>query len=891
MSAINLDKIFHPESIAVVGASQRAGSIGSALMRNLIQEGYPGKVYPINPRHKTIWEIEAFPSLLELESPVDLVLMAAPIASAPQIVKECKKTGAGGVVIISAGGKETGTKGRELESAIKKEAKDSGLRIIGPNCLGIVCSQAKLNASFASHMPLPGNMAFISQSGAICTSVLDLSIKERIGFRYFVSLGSMLDVDFGDIIDYLGGDYQVNSIIMYIESLSRFRNFMSAARAVSRVKPIIAVKAGRTQAGAKAAATHTGSLAGEDAVYDAAFERAGIVRVKTFEELFDCAELLAKQPRPLGPGLAITTNAGGPGVMAADALFDHGVDPVALRPETIRKLDEFLPPHWSRTNPIDILGDATPERYQRVVDICLKASEVKGLLIILTPQAMTRPTHVAETLAGHLRGKPYPIFTSWMGGQDVEKGKEIFNQVSIPTFDSPERAVRAFMNLYQYSRNIKLLQEIPPNLPKKIEFDHEKARVLLDQRINKKNFFLTEIESKDLLSAYGISVNPSKLAVSGAQAVEKAREIGFPVAMKVCSRDILHKSNVNGVLLNLKNESEVDDSFKKIMTSARSCNAEAEIEGVTIQTMLSPEYELILGSKRDRDFGPVVLFGMGGIMAEVLEDQAIALPPLNRLLARSLMEKTRVYRLLKGYRNHPPANLTLLEEILIRLSQLVIDFPEIEELDINPLMVTKSDFCVADARVLLKSTQVPSPLHLVISPYPSQYEVRIQHNEVGELFIRPIRPEDAPLLVKLFESLSPQSILFRFFSPLKMLPHRMLARFTQIDYDREIALVALCGPELNEKMLGVARIITDVYNRKHAEFSVIVGDPWQGKGIGAELLKRCLSISKDRGIEKVTGIVLPENTQMLALGRKLGFNAKKVTGESDYKLAIDLTKL
>ena len=348
MSAINLDKIFRPKSIAVVGASQKTGSIGSAIMRNLIQEIYPGKVYPINPRHKTIWNLEAYPSLSELESSVDLVIMATPIASAPQIVKECRKTEVGGVVIISAGGKETGIKGRELELAIKNEAKDSGLRIIGPNCIGIVCSQAKLNASFASHMPLPGKMAFISQSGAICTSVLDRSIKEQIGFSYFVSLGSMLDVDFGDMIDYLGGDYHVNSIIMYIESLSRFRNFMSAARAVSRVKPIIAVKAGRTQAGAKAAASHTGSLAGEDAVYDAAFERAGIVRVKTFEELFDCAELLAKQPRPLDPGLAIITNAGGPGVMAADALFDYGIDPVSLRPETIRKLDEFLPPYWSQ---------------------------------------------------------------------------------------------------------------------------------------------------------------------------------------------------------------------------------------------------------------------------------------------------------------------------------------------------------------------------------------------------------------------------------------------------------------------------------------------------------------------------------------------------------------
>ena len=889
MSAINLDKIFHPKSIAVVGASQRTGSIGYALMRNLIQGGYPGKVYPINPRHKTIWEIEAFPSLLELESPVDLVIMATPIASAPQIVKECKKAGVGGVVIISAGGKETGKKGRELESAIKNEAKDSGIRIIGPNCLGIVCSQAKLNASFASHMPLPGKMAFISQSGAICTSVLDLSIKEKIGFSYFVSLGSMLDVDFGDVIDYLGGDYQVNSIIMYIESLSRFRNFMSAARAVSRVKPIIAVKAGRTRAGAKAAATHTGSLAGEDAVYDAAFERAGIVRVKTFEELFDCAELLAKQPRPLDPGLAIITNAGGPGVMAVDALFDYGVDPVPLHSETIRKLDEFLPPYWSQTNPIDILGDASSERYQRVVDICLKASEVKGLLIILTPQAMTRPTHVAETLAGHLKGKPYPVFTSWMGGRDVEKAKEIFNREGIPTFDTPECAVRAFMNLYRYSKNVKMLQEIPANLPKKIEFDHEKARILLDHGIKKENFFLTEIESKDLISAYGISVNLTKIAVTDAEAVQKAREIGFPVAMKIYSRDIIHKTNVNGVLLNLKNETDVHEAFKKIMASARSLNPEAEIEGVTIQTMLSPEYELILGSKRDRDFGPVILFGMGGIMAEVLKDRSIALPPLNRLLARSLMEKTKVYGLLKGYRNHPPANLTLLEEILIRLSQLVTDFPEIEELDINPLAVTKNDFCAVDARVLLKSTEVLSPFHLVISPYPNQYEARTLREGVGELFIRPIKPEDAPLLVQLFESLSKQSVYFRFFSPLKMIPPGMLARFTQIDYDREMALVALWGTEPNEKMLGVARVITDIYNRKNAEFSVVVGDLWQGKGIGAELLKRCLLISKERGIENVKGIVLPENTQMLALGKKLGFTAKKIVGESEYELNIDLT--
>ena len=826
MSAINLDKIFQPKSIAVIGNGRSKGFVFSTLVENLIDGGYSGELYPINPRLKTIKNRSVHPSLLELKAQIDLAVLTEPVASASQIVTECIDVGVKGLVMISGGSKEAEATGQELDRTEINRAKNAGIRVIGPDCLGLVCTQSKLNASLTRHMPPSGKMAFVSQSGSICMSVLDLSIREHVGFGYFVSLGSMMDVDFGDMIDYLGGDYNVGGIVLYLESFGRIRNFMSAARAVSRIKPIIVLKSGRTKAGALAIASHTGRLGGEDTVCDAAFERAGIVRVKTFEELFDCAELLAKKPRPLKPGLAIVTNAGSPGVMAVDALSDYGVDPAPLKPETIQKLDEFLPPGWSRINPVNILGDAPPERYKNVIDICLKDPEVNGLLIILAPQALTRPTDVAKSLADFLKQKSYPIFTSWMGGKSMEVGREIFKRAEIPTFNTPERAVRAFMDLFRYSKNLELLQEIPTKLPGKMDVNHKKAHALIQKGMLRENLSLTLEEAKDLLAAYGILVNHTKTTCS-----EKRSE-----------QDVL-------------------------------------------------KYELAVGSKRDRDFGPVIFFGAGGMVAEVIQERSVALPPLNRLLARRLMEESKIFGLLKGFKENPPANLTAIEEILIRLAQLVTDFPEIEAVDINPLVVNKNDVCALNVRILLEPAEVPAPHHLVISPYPNQYETRTVREGVGELFIRPIRPEDAPLLVQLFDSLSPQSVYFRFFSPLKTLPHRMLARFTQIDYDREIALVALLEPEPNDKMLGVARVITYVHNRKHAEFSVIVGDLWQGKGIGAELLKRCLLISKERGIEKVNGIVLSENIQMLALGRKLGFSVKRIPGESEYELNIDLAKL
>ena len=890
MSVENMDKIFQPKSIAVVGASERQGSVGAALMRNLLDFDFPGDIYPINPNHNKIWELSAYPSIKDLNTPVDLAVVAIPIVSVPQIVRNCVALKVGGLVIISAGGKEIGEEGKKLEAAIRKEAERSGLRIIGPNCVGIMAGRSKLNASFANRMSLPGKMAFISQSGAICTAILDLSIKENIGFSYFVSLGDMLDVDFGDMIDYLGGEPEVSSIVMYVESLTNFRKFMSAARAVSRVKPIIALKAGRTRAGALAAASHTGALAGEDAVYDAAFQRAGILRVKTFEELFDCAELLAKQPKTKGPGLAIITNAGGPGVMAADTLSDYGYEPVTLSQETLKKLDEILPPFWSKRNPIDMLGEATPELYCKVVKICSEAKEINGLLTISAPLALTDSSETAAALVDLIQDKSIPIVTSWVGGADMQKGRDIFNQTGIATFDTPERAVRAFMDIHRFSKNIEMLQQIPSRLPRRMEFDREKANALIQAGLKTENRLLTEMESKELLSAYGIPASRVETASSKAKAVKKAKDMGFPVVLKINSRDITHKSDAKGVLLDLKNEQEVSDAFEQIIRNAKSYNAKARLEGVTIQPMIKhTDFELILGAKKDRDFGPVILFGMGGVLTEVLKDRAIALPPLNRLLARRLMEQTHVYKLLQGYRNIPPANLESLEEILIRLAHLVTDFSEIQELDINPLVVTENGFSAIDARVLLRSSETPAPLHLVISPYPDQYEEHTTTNTEGDIFIRPIRPEDAPLLVELFESLSPRSVYLRFFTPLKRLPHSMLARFTQIDYDRHIALVALTESETNEKLLGVARVIIG-RNLREAEFSVVVSDPWQGKGIGAALLQRCLFIAKERGIQRIMGTVLAENTQMLALGRKLGFNIKKEQDVPEYELSIDFGK-
>ena len=890
MSIYNLDKVFHPAAVAVIGASPREGTIGSALVKNILAGGYGGRIFPVNPQHKEIHGLAVSPTLSQIKEPVDLAILATPLQTAPQIMEECVDRGVKAAVIISAGGKEIGASGSRLEEQIRETAHGGGVRIIGPNCLGVVCSGSRLNASFASHLPLPGKMAFVSQSGAVCTAILDLSLKEQIGFSYFVSVGSMLEVDFGDLIDYLGNDTQVNSIILYMESLTNFRKFMSAARAVSRVKPIIVLKSGRSPAGAKAAQSHTGALSGEDAVYEAAFQRAGIKRVHTVAELFDCAELLAKQPRPAGPGLIVITNAGGPGVMAADALAEYGLEPLALVPKTLERLNAFLPVYWSRGNPVDILGDADVDRFRRTVEICLQDPGINGLLVMTAPQALTDPTAIAEALTEMLSGRRCPIFTVWMGGRDVERGREIFNQAGIPTYETPEQAVRAFWHLVSYRQNLELLQEIPPRLPQPLAYDQDQAREAIQRALRENTPALNEVESKALLSAYGIPVSRTQAAADAEEAVRLAEEIGYPAVLKILSREILHKTDAQGVELNLQHPEDIRQAFVRIMARSRVFNPQARLDGVTVQPMRPrPDYELILGCKKDPDFGPIILFGLGGIMTEVLKDHAIALPPLNRLLARRLIESTRVYLLLKGYRNRPPADLLLLEEILIRLSQLVTDFPEIIELDINPLILDRDGAWAVDCRVLIEPSDRASPKHLVISPYPNQYEKTLVSRGGISIRVRPIKPEDAPLMVDLFKVLSTRSIYYRFFRPLKAIPSDLLARFTQIDYDRDVALVAIDQSVQGERMLGVSRLVGDP-DGIEAEFAVLVGDPWQGKGIGAALLESCLAIAREKGFRSIWGIALAENTQMLELGRGLGFEIKYEPGSGDYNLRLDLIR-
>jgi len=870
MGQFNLDKIFAPRAVAVVGASDRPGSIGRAVLENIIAGGFAGPIHPVNPTRDEILGLKCHPDLAAIGSPVDLAVVVTAIARAPEIIETCGRLGILGVIVISGGGKEAGPEGEAIEERMLAAARSHGVRILGPNCLGALATGAKLNASFAHLMPTPGSLAFVSQSGATCTAVLDFAVTVGIGFSHFVSIGSMLDVDFGDLIDYLGDDPHTSAILLYMESVTNHRKFLSAARAVSRVKPIVVLKVGRSAAGAKAAKSHTGAMAGEDAVFDEAFSRAGIVRVDTVGDLFDCAELMAKQPRPKGPNLAIISNAGGPAVMAADYLASHGIDPVEPSPRTIAELDAFLPPFWSRGNPLDILGDAAPETFQRVAEVCLQAPEFDAILVLTTPQAQFPSSAKARALCRSLCNSEAPVFTCWLGGQEVQESRDYFRQAGIPTYDTPERAVQAFLHLWQYERNLQALNELPSNLPRQLVFDRGWAEAILRQALADGRSLLSETESKNLLESYGIPVTPTRRAPSAQEAAVQAAQMGFPVVLKLDSPDITHKSDAGGVELNLADGEEVRRAFDRIMDNARRYDPQARLRGVTVQPMVRRQgVELILGAKLDPGFGPVILFGMGGLAAEVMGDRAIGLPPLNRLLARRMIERTKVSRLLTGYRNLPPTDLTILEEVLVRLSQLVVDHPEIVELDINPLL-THAQGCVAlDARVVVEPAALPSPLHLVISPYPAQFERHLVTRSGLAIQVRPIRPEDGQGMADLFKAFSARTVRLRFGQPLTQMPPDRLARYTQIDYDREMALVVLAENGREHELLGVGRVVGEP-GRETAELGLSVPDAWQGRGIGRELLANLVAVARARGFQRVEGLVSPDNAVMLGMVQRRG---------------------
>ena len=889
MNTTGFDKIFNPAALAVVGVADPAQNGGLKLIQNLLQSGYTGAIYPIVPRRNMVLGIPAYPSLADAPTPIDLVLLCGAGAASASLIETCARAGASGLVILNADGLVRPASSQPLADAVCQAAAVTGLRIIGPDSLGIFCHSTGLNALLTGPAPLGGKLAFVAQGSATFTSVLTFALQARMGFAHMISLGSMADIDFGDLVDYLGSAFEVSGIVLCIEQIKRCRNFMSAARAASRIKPIVALKIGRDRSRPANAGRHLDLGVLKDRIYDAAFERAGILRVKTFEELLGCAHHLAKQPRAVYPGLAIITNAPDLGTMAADALDDYGLAPAALSPETIARLDAALGSGWSHANPVVAYGDVAPETYIQALDACRRAPEIRGILIILAPQLMSAPFETASLLATHLRKKAYPALTSWMGGPDVSKFQEIFNYAGLTTYDTPERAVRAFVNLQRYSRNIEMLQQIPPKYTGDLGIDNALAQALITKHLPGP-VFLSAVDAKAVLGAYGIPVNPTETAFSAAKAVKKAQKIGLPVVMKALPPAGTDTANLP-VELDLKSTADVYAAFGRLTAADRQTATEEPAPGVTIEPMLKrPDYQLALGAHTDPDFGPVIFFGTGGIMAHGSPDRALGLPPLNRLLARRLMEETRIFRLLSGAGNRPPADVSCLEELLIRLSQLVTDFPAIHQIDINPLLVSRDLARVADVRILLKPVKTPTPLHLVISPYPNQYETTFDCAGVGRLLIRPIRPEDAPLMIRLFETLSRESIYFRYFNVFTRLPDHLLARLTQIDYDREIALVALGDTGSGEQLLGVSRIIRGL-DSNQAEFSVVVGDPWHGKGIGAALLKRCLSIAKTRGIKRVWGVVLPDNTQMLALGKKLNFTVKRVPGASEYELHIDLTRL
>ncbi|MFO0867683.1 MAG: bifunctional acetate--CoA ligase family protein/GNAT family N-acetyltransferase [Pirellulales bacterium] len=875
----NLHRIFAPRSVAVIGASDRPASVGQTVLRNLLSSGFGGSVHPVNPHHPTVAGRPAVARVGDLPERPDLAVICTPAASVPGVVRECGEAGVRGVVILSAGFRESGPEGAALEQAIRSTAAEfDGLRIVGPNCLGVIAPHQGLNASFAAGMPPRGRIAFISQSGALCTSVLDWALRENVGFSYFVSVGNTLDVGIGNLIDHFALDPHTDAILLYVESIEQPRMFMSAARGFTRKKPIIAYKAGRFAESAKAAASHTGALAGRDAVYEAALRRAGVVRVFDVEDMFDCAELLAAHRTPRGPRLAIITNAGGPGVMATDELIERQGTLASLAPETVQQLATFLPPSWSRGNPVDVLGDATPERFARAVEVVLGDPGVDAAVVVLTPQAMTDPTGTAQAVIDQAARSSKLLLAAWMGADSVAEGVRRFNAARIPTYASPEQAVRAFMHLVSYARRREILYETPRDLPVEFPLDRTRLRAVFDTILSEGHEILTECTSKSLLEAYEIPVTKPYVAWSADDAVKLAQRLGYPVALKIHSPHISHKTDVGGVALDLASDEQVATAFQQLVTRALHACPAAAGAGVTVQRMVvAPDgHEWIVGAQRDPAFGTVLLVGAGGITAELFRDCALELPPLTERLARRMLESLRSWPLLSGYRGRPAARVDRLIEVLIRLSYLVADYPEITELDINPLLVTPDDAVALDARIVLDRSAILTPArpysHLAIRPYPDEFVRAVRLPDGQRLTLRPIRPEDEPLWHDLLASCSPESIRFRFRYLFSGTTHEMATRFCFIDYDREIAIVAEQEADGagRRRILGVGRLIADADHRD-AEFAVLVGDPWQSQGIGTLLTDYCLEICQRWGIRRVFAEAAPDNHRMLDLFRRCGF--------------------
>jgi acetyltransferase len=889
-----LDAIFNPRSVAVIGATEREGSVGRTILWNLISNPFGGTVYPVNPKRSSVLGIKAYPDIAAIDDEIDLAIIVIPAPYVPESIEECVAKGVRSAIIISAGFKERGPRGAELERRILEIARRGNMRIVGPNCLGVMSPITNLNATFAGAMALPGNVGFISQSGALCTSVLDWSFDERVGFSAFVSIGSMLDVGWGDLIYYLGNDPNTESIVIYMESVGDARSFLSAAREVSFTKPVIVIKAGRTEAAAQAAASHTGSLTGSDEVLDAAFRRVGVLRINTVADIFYTAEVLAKQPRPKGPHLTILTNAGGPGVLATDALISNGGALAALTDETIEELNHLLPKHWSHGNPIDILGDAGPDRYAQSLEIAARDPNSDGLLVILTPQAMSDPTETAVQLKpyAHIEGKP--VLASWMGGSDIAEGERILNQAGIPTFEYADTATRLFNYMWRYADNLKALYETPTITEDGEEDapDREGVTEMLAQVQASGRTILTEAESKELLAAYGIPTTPMAVASTAGEAVAAADEMGYPVVVKLHSETITHKTDIGGVILNLKDADAVRTAFNKIESAVHEKASAEDFLGVSVQPMVSLEgYEIIIGSSVDPQFGPVLLFGAGGTLVEVFKDRALGLPPLNTTLARRMMERTKIYEALKGVRGRASVDMAGLERLLVRFSQIVAEHRAIKEIDINPLIASPERVLALDARVVLYDADATDIPPLAIRPYPIEYVGHWTLQNGTPVTIRPIRPEDEPLMVHFHETLSERTVYLRYFDPVKLsdrISHERLARISFSDYAREIILVAEHHNEAGEPEIIAASRLSKLHDTDVAEFTILIGDAWQGQGLGTEILQRQIDIAQAEGVGRITSAILPEADNMRHIFEKMGFSIHQVPESESMRAELDL---
>jgi acetyltransferase len=871
-------KLFQPESIAVIGASDDKQSVGYAVMKNLLEGGFKGTITPVNIKRRKVFGRKAYYYLRDLPEIPDLAIITTPAYAVLQVVRECGEAGVVGLAILSAGFNELDEESKHRNERILQIAREYGMRVLGPNSLGFINPHAGLNASFSHRIAKPGNIAFISQSGALGIATLDWAVEQSVGFSYFVAVGNMSDIGFADLIDFLGADYRTTCILIYMESIRDPRRFMSAARAFARYKPIIVLKAGRSHEGLQLAFSHTGTLAGDDAAFSAAFNRSGIIRVSTISQLFNCAQSLAMQPSPTGKRLAILTNALGPSILATDYLVKHGGQLAQLSDKTFEKLNAALPVNWSHQNPVNVLGDAGGEIYADALTALVRDDHVDAVLVVLTYLSMSDPDEIAKAVTAVNKKSDKTILATWMGEAAVQNAREILEQGKVPNYRYPESAIDVFLKMYEYHRNLELLYETPSEEPVQFHPQKEKAAEIISKALAEGRSQLLENEAKALLHYYDLPITDHQLVQSADAAVAFAKSIGYPVALKLASPDIYRKSDIGGVQLNLSNATAVRKAYKTVKTSVEAHAPEAAFSGVVIEKMMNKAFELFIGMRKDPVLGPILVFGRGGIAVEVYQDMQLGLPPLNMALAKRLIEHTRIYPLLQGYRGQKGVELDELAFLLCKFAYLVMDFPEIKELDINPLAIDEQGSVVLDAHVVLDESITSNPQrgasHLIIPPYPGRYQKWITAKNGKKVLLRPIRPEDEPMELAMVNKLSRESLYFRFFGYVPKLDHQFMIRFTQIDYDREMAIIALVEEEGQEEMIGVVRIVADPWGEA-AEYAIIIADHWQGQSLGSQMTDYIIEIARDMRLKRIYASALATNKGMLRLFDRKGFTLEQ----------------